>query len=115
MNRMNFVYPSYRPSLQRSPSDPQPTNVSKPSGNLFYPYVSDSKPSHKIGRFTIEPTNSKPVQKIGRFTVTPAKLNNKPVQKIGRFTVTPAAKGGYKKSRLKRTRKRRSITKKSYR
>jgi hypothetical protein len=110
---MNFVYPSYRPSLQRSPSDPLPVNESRPSSNLFYPYVSDSRSSHKIGRFTIEPTNSKPVQKIGRFTVTPA--NSKPVQKIGRFTVTPAAKGGYKKSRSKRTRKRRSITKKSYR
>jgi hypothetical protein len=94
---MNFVYPSYRPSLQRSPSDPLPVNESRPSSNLFYPYVSDSRSSHKIGRFTIEPTNSKPVQKIGRFTVT------------------PAAKGGYKKSRSKRTRKRRSITKKSYR
>ena len=109
---MNFVYPSYPPSLQRSPSDPQATNQTSPSGNLFYPYVSHSKSSQKVGRFTIEPSkiNNKPSQKIGRFTIEPAKINSKQTQKIGRFTVTPAARGGHKKSRSKR--KRRSVTRK---
>jgi hypothetical protein len=113
IDRMNFVYPSYRPSLQRSPSDPQATNQTSPSGNLFYPYVSHSKSSQKVGRFTIEPSkiNNKPSQKIGRFTVTSAKPNNEKPQKVGRFTIQSSAKGGYKKSRSKR--KRRSVTKKS--
>ena len=88
---MNFVYPSYRPSLQRSPSDPQATNVSKPTGNLFYPYMRNA-------------TSSKPVQKIGRFTVT-----NVP-QKIGRFTIESAPKGGRKS---KKNKKKRSLTRKS--
>lgn len=100
---MNFVYPSYRPSLQRSPSDPQPTNVSKPTGNLFYPYMRNAT-SQKIGRFTITPVNSKPVQKFGRFTVT-----NVP-QKVGRFTIESAPKGGRKS---KKNKKKRSLTRKS--
>jgi len=92
MNRMNFVYPSYRPSLQRSPSDPQPINVSKPSGNLFYPYKNGIKQPQKIGRFTIAP------------------VNNKPVQKVGRFTIESAPKGGRKS---KKNKKKRSLTRKS--
>jgi len=110
---MNFVYPSYRPSLQRSPSDPQPVIVNNIKSNLFYPYKKNDKQPQRIGRFTIEPTkvNSTPSQKIGRFTIEPAKINSKQTQKIGRFTVTPAARGGNKKSRSKR--KRRSVTRKS--